>query len=84
MAHGATRTITYNGDNMPAQITVDANTVDFVYDGSGVRAKKTVDQTNAAKTIRCQNPGISYSKPCRKGVGGNPPLFEHHCAMYRY
>jgi len=56
-----TRTITYNGDNMPAQITVDGNTVDFVYDGSGVRAKKTVNQTNATYYI-----GKYYEK--RNGV----------------
>ncbi|MDY6950914.1 MAG: RHS repeat-associated core domain-containing protein [Thermodesulfobacteriota bacterium] len=46
---------------MPAQITVDANTVDFVYDGSGVRAKKTVNQTNATYYI-----GKYYEK--RNGV----------------
>jgi RHS repeat-associated protein len=56
-----TRTITYNGENMPAQITVGGNTVDFVYNGSGVRAKKTVNQTNATYYI-----GQYYEK--RNGI----------------
>ena len=39
----ASRTITYNADNMPVQIE-HAGTVitDFIYDGNGVRAKKAV------------------------------------------
>ena len=38
----ATRTITYNADNMAVQIIRNALTTDLVYDGEGHRAKKTV------------------------------------------
>ena len=42
----ADRTITYNSDNMPLNITHTKGgitvTTDFVYDGNGVRAKKAV------------------------------------------
>ena len=36
------RSITYTVDNMPASITRGAATTDFIYDGDGRRAKKTV------------------------------------------
>ena len=45
-AQVADRTLVYNGDNMPVSISrtqgANAVTVDFVYDGEGVRARKTV------------------------------------------
>ena len=41
-ARVATRTITYNADNMPTRIVHSANgTTDLVYDGAGGRVKKT-------------------------------------------
>ncbi|RPI72807.1 MAG: hypothetical protein EHM45_21680, partial [Desulfobacteraceae bacterium] len=42
IAQIVTRSVTYDVDNMPTQITRGGITVDFTYDGTGVRIKKTV------------------------------------------
>jgi len=42
-AYLGTRSFEYNADNMPTRITTADDTVDFVYDGSGIRVKKVVN-----------------------------------------
>ena len=42
MTSGGGRSITYNLDDRPIEVTKDGKTVRYVYDGDGVRVKKTV------------------------------------------
>ncbi|MGB0911200.1 MAG: RHS repeat-associated core domain-containing protein, partial [Nitrospirales bacterium] len=43
MTSGAGRTIAYDHENRPTSITKNGTTTNFLYDGDGGRAKKTVD-----------------------------------------
>jgi len=45
MTSGAGRTITYDSENRPIQVTANSQTTDIVYDGDGGRVKKTVNGT---------------------------------------
>ncbi|MCL5264647.1 MAG: hypothetical protein M1343_05560 [Chloroflexi bacterium] len=61
LTSGGVRTITWDKENRPTQITYDGNTTSFVYDGDGKRVKKTGPATTFAEGFQSGNANWTYS-----------------------